>query len=89
VWLYLIINGKQFTEYTLRKLYYSLELSELNYEIILVNDNPSESVEYLKEKYPDLIITNNERNIGIAASRNIGKKLANTIISILLTKMIG
>ncbi len=69
-------NGKQFIEYTLRKLYYSLELSELNYEIILVNDNPSESVEHLKEKYPDLVITNNQRNMGIAASRNMGKKIS-------------
>lgn len=43
-----------------------------NVEIIVVNDNPLNDLDFLKEKYTGLILINNSKNIGLSASRNIG-----------------
>lgn len=43
-----------------------------NIEIIVVNDKPENDLSFLKERYTNVILINNIKNIGLSASRNVG-----------------
>lgn len=47
-----------------------------NYEIILINDKSTDNTLEKVKKYNNIIIINNEKNLGLGASRNIGCKKA-------------
>src|SRR5690606_2787886 len=50
---------------------------KINYEIIIV-DNASDdgSVEFIREKFPDIKLISNEKNLGFSKANNIGLKNA-------------
>ena len=64
-------NVKEF----LQNLIYSIEraVEKITYEIIVVDNASSDgSIEMLKEKFPDVKLFANEKNIGFGAANNIG-----------------
>ncbi len=67
-------NGKKFLEKCLK----SLETIKYeNYEIILVDNNSTDdSVEFVKNTYPSIIIIKLDKNYGFAEPNNIGAKNA-------------
>jgi len=67
-------NGKLFLEECLVSL---MKIDYKNYEIILVDNNSSDtSVEYVKNKYPEITIIKLNDNYGFAEPNNIGAKNA-------------
>jgi len=67
-------NGKEDTTECLESL---KRISYSNYEIILVDNGSSDgSVEFLKERYPQIEIIENGRNLGFAEGNNVGIKKA-------------
>jgi uncharacterized protein (DUF362 family)/glycosyltransferase involved in cell wall biosynthesis len=69
-------KGKKYIDNTLNTLLNSLENSDLVYEIIIINDSPDEQISDYKYYSNNITVINNDKNYGIAYSRNIGKKAA-------------
>jgi hypothetical protein len=67
-------NGKFLAEACIQSVIAS---SYKNYEIILVdNASTDDSVVYLREQYPDIYFVENTENVGVAAGRNRGFRIA-------------
>lgn len=70
-------NAEKYIEETLNSVF---NQTYKNYEVIVVNDySKDKSLEIVKEiqkKHPNLTIINNEKNLNVAESRNIGIKNA-------------
>ena len=70
------------SEYTLKNCIYSILLQKKNenIEIILINDGSTDNslkiVKKVKKDYSNIILVNNQNNLGVSASRNIGLKKA-------------
>ncbi len=63
-------KNKELTDRCLSSL---LHLNYLDYKVILVDDCSADgSAEFLKNKYPDLLIIENKKSFGPARARNIG-----------------
>ncbi len=63
-------NGMPYLETCLRSV---LNQSYLDFEVILVDNNSSDgSLAYARERFPDLLIVANEKNLGYAAGINSG-----------------
>jgi len=71
-----VYQGRKFIEQTLESVSASLARSSLASEIIVVNDSPEEELSFLSNKYPEIILLDNEENLGVAKSRNRGRKAA-------------
>jgi len=68
-------NVKEFLQNLIHSIYRAGE--KIKYEIIIV-DNASDdgSVEFLREKFPELKLIVNEKNLGFSKANNIGLKYA-------------
>jgi len=67
-------NGKEYLEKCLESL---MKINYKNHEIIIVDNNSiDQSVEYVKNTYPSVIIIKLEKNYGFAEPNNIGAKNA-------------
>ncbi|MBN2244450.1 glycosyltransferase family 2 protein [Candidatus Mcinerneyibacteriota bacterium] len=71
-----VYQGRKFIEQTLESVFASLARSSLAAEIIVVNDSPEEELSFLSKKYPEIILLDNEENLGVAKSRNRGREAA-------------
>ena len=69
-------QGRKYIEQTLESVFASLDRSSLIAEIIVVNDSPEEELSFLFKKYPEIILLDNEENLGVAKSRNRGREAA-------------
>lgn len=65
-------KGQKYINDTISSIEKSAKKSNLKYEIIIVNDNPKEKVNYLQKNNVEVI--NNPVNRGVSFSRNIGRK---------------
>ncbi len=66
-------NGKLLLEKNLPSLYEALTTYEFHFEIIVVDDaSTDDSVSFLRLKYPDIIVLNNEVNSGFSVTCNKG-----------------
>ncbi len=66
-------NGKSLLEENLPSLYKALNSQEFQFEIIVVDDCSSDnSILFLKEKYPDILILENAANSGFSLTCNKG-----------------
>ena len=66
-------NGKEYIFDCINSVF---KTTGCNFEVILIDNNSTDqSSEYCKEKFPDLTLIKNEKNLGMAA-RNIGIKKA-------------
>lgn len=67
-------NGKEDTIECLESLKH---ITYLNYEILLVDNGSTDgSVECLRERYPEMVIIENEKNLGFAEGNNVGIRRA-------------
>jgi len=67
-------NGKKYLEKCLSSL---MKINYENYEIIIVDNNSTDdSIEYVKNSYPSIILIKLDRNYGFAEPNNIGAKNA-------------
>jgi len=67
-------NGKNHLEKCLKSI---TKINYPNYEIILVDNNSTDdSIEFVKNTYPSIIIIKLEKNYGFAEPNNIGAKIA-------------
>jgi len=67
-------NGKDYLQKCLESL---MKINYKNYEIILVDNNSTDqSIEFVKNTYPSVIIIKLDRNYGFAEPNNIGAKIA-------------
>lgn len=67
-------NGENFQGDCLRTIF---ESSYKDFEVIIVDSGSKDnSITYVKENYPQVIIVENKENIGVAAGNNIGIKLS-------------
>jgi len=67
-------NGKNHLENCLKSL---MNIAYKNYEVIIVDNNSTdESIEFVKNCYPSIIIIKLDRNYGFAEPNNIGAKIA-------------
>jgi len=67
-------NGKEYLEKCLKSL---MKIAYKNYEIIIVDNNSTDdSLEFVKNKYPSIIIIKLDKNHGFAEPNNIGAKIA-------------
>lgn len=67
-------NGKEYLEKCLQSL---MKIEYKKYEIILVDNNSTdESIEFVKNTYPSIIIIKLNKNFGFAEPNNIGAKNA-------------
>jgi len=67
-------NGKNHLEKCLKSI---MKINYPNYEIILVDNNSTDdSVEFVKNVYPSIIIIKLDKNYGFAEPNNIGAKIA-------------
>lgn len=70
-------NGRSLLEENLPSLYEALHAESLQYEVIIVDDcSNDDSIAFLKLKYPDIIILNNESNSGFSITCNKGIQYA-------------
>jgi O-antigen biosynthesis protein len=68
-------NVKEFLQNLLHSI--SKSSAHLNYEIIIVDNASNDgSVEFIREKFPDVILIANEENLGFSRANNIGMKVA-------------
>jgi len=68
------LNGKHHLEKCLESL---MKADYENYEVILVDNNSKDnSIEFVKNNYPSIIIIKLEKNYGFAEPNNIGAKIA-------------
>lgn len=49
----------------------------LNYEIIVIDNNSSEDINFISHKYPEVVLIKNKSNRGFAAANNQGVNIAN------------
>ncbi len=64
-------------EITLEMIKSLKQISYPNYEIIIVdNASPCDNPEIVKEKYPDIVYIQSERNLGFAGGNNLGFHVA-------------
>jgi GT2 family glycosyltransferase len=78
-------NGKALFEKYLPFLFLALEKSKLEYEIIVPDDaSKDDSIKYLKENYPNIIVLENKNNLGFAGNCNRGIKAAKMDLIFLL-----
>jgi hypothetical protein len=67
-------NGRHLAEACVQSIIVS---TYPDYEIILVdNASTDDSVAYLRERYPNLLIIENKENLGVAGGRNCGFRMA-------------
>jgi len=67
-------NGKEYLEKCLESL---MKINYKNYEVIIVDNNSTDqSIEFVKNTYPSIIIIKLEKNYGFAEPNNIGAKNA-------------
>jgi GT2 family glycosyltransferase len=68
-------NVKEFLQNLIHSIYQAVK--NISYEIIIV-DNASEdgSIEFLKDKFPDVKLIENKKNLGFSKANNIGLKEA-------------
>jgi len=67
-------NGQNHLENCLKSL---MNIAYKNYEVIIVDNNSTdESIEFVKNTYPSIIIIKLDRNYGFAEPNNIGAKIA-------------
>ncbi len=80
-------NGESLLEDNLPSLYEALNAHQFQYEIIVVDDCSNDnSITFLKSKYPDIIILNNEINSGFSLTCNKGIQYAkNNLVCIVNT----
>lgn len=68
-------NGIQYLENCLNSLY--TYLRDLSFEIIVVdNCSSDDSISFIKEKFPNVIIIENQTNLGFGKANNIGVSFA-------------
>ena len=66
-------NGKEYIFDCINSVF---KTTGCNFEVILIDNNSTDqSSDYCKEKFPELILIKNEKNLGMAA-RNLGIKKA-------------
>jgi len=67
-------NGKTYLEKCLKSL---MQVNYSNLEVILVDNNSNDdSIEFVKNSYPSVIILKLDKNYGFAEPNNIGAKIA-------------
>jgi len=67
-------NGKQYLEQCLKSL---MQINYQNFEIILVDNNSTDdSIEFVSNYYPSVIILKLDKNLGFAEPNNMGAKIA-------------
>lgn len=69
-------KGHDFIIKSVKSIINSIKKTSLLFEIIIVNDSPDENLDYIINKFNNvnLKIINNEKNYGVAKSRNVGKE---------------
>ncbi len=67
-------NGKELLKNCLASLYKFTE--DLDFEVILIDNNSIEPIEDVTHPYTNLTLINNDKNLGFAAANNQGIKLA-------------
>lgn len=66
-------NGRKLLEANLPTIFKALQSVEVAYEFIIVDDaSKDESVKFLQEKYPEIILVQNEVNLGFSPTINRG-----------------
>ena len=66
-------NGIDLFKINLPPLYKALQKSSINYEIIIVDDaSKDNSIDFLRQYYPDIIVIINENNMGFSTTMNRG-----------------
>ncbi len=80
-------NGKSLLEENLPSLYQALNVHQLRFNIIVVDDcSIDDSVNFLKSKYPDIIILANKINSGFSVTCNKGIQYAsNNLVCVVNT----
>lgn len=70
-------NGKELLEKNLPTLIKELKKTGVEYEVIVADDCSTDgSIAFLKEKFPELILVEKEKNEGFSATCNAGIKVA-------------
>lgn len=70
-------NGRDLLESNLPSLYKALEKGDFDFEIIVADDcSIDDSLDFLRHKYPDAKIVQNESNSGFSVTCNLGIKHA-------------
>lgn len=70
-------NGKHLLERNIPSVIKALEFSKVDYEIIIPDDaSPDDSVFFLKEKHPSIIVIENKVNLGFSGNINTGLRAA-------------
>ncbi len=70
-------NGKKLLEENLPSVYDALEYCHAEYEIIIADDcSTDDSISFLRERYPEIILLINEVNKGFSPTINLGIKAA-------------
>lgn len=79
-------NGRELLEENLPFLYTALSSSGVkDYEVIISDDNSQdESVKFLRDEYPDIIVITNETNKGFSGNTNIGIRRATKDLVLIL-----
>jgi len=69
----IVVCNYQNKEITIKCLDALLDLIYTDYNIILVDDcSPDDEAEFFRQRYPDITVIKNTRNLGPAKTRNIG-----------------
>lgn len=70
-------NGKHLIEKNLPTIIAALEFSKVEYEIIIPDDcSKDDSVKFIKDKFPEVIVVTNTTNLGFSGNINRGLRLA-------------
>ncbi len=70
-------NGCDLLERNLPSLFRELELADVDYEVIVVDDRSTDnSVDFLRNNYPQVIVVEQKKNGGFSASCNAGIRTA-------------
>jgi GT2 family glycosyltransferase len=78
-------NGKHLLEKYLKYAYIAADNAKVDYEIIIVDDaSTDDSVSFLKEHYPSVVLLQNTKNRGFSYSCNQGLKCARFELILLL-----
>jgi GT2 family glycosyltransferase len=68
-------NSETFLKKCLASIYAKLE-NRNDFEIIIVNNDQKEKLEFVTENYPHIKIMNQDKNLGFGAGNNAGTKIA-------------
>ncbi|MCD0487096.1 glycosyltransferase family 2 protein [Pedobacter sp. MC2016-14] len=78
-------NGRQLLATYLPYTYAALNRSGMDYELIVVDDcSTDDSVNFLETEYPDVMVLQNEQNVGFSKTCNAGIIAANKSLTLLL-----